>query len=583
MLRFAGHILKWIGGITCVIIILILFVVFKSDESLPDRMILEIDLRSGIAEHASGHPLAELWGKKTLDIKDYVLALERSALDDRVLGIWARLGSAQMSLAHVQEMSEAVSAFQKSGKPTVAFAETIGGLMPANGSYTVATAFEDLRLQPSGDVGLVGLAIEHPFIKGTLDTLGIRPAFGVRENYKNAPNLFTESGFTPDHREATRSLLTDQFDQMISAISRQRAVSEEQVRSWIDGGPYSAQSALGVGLVDELSYTDEAYADLLMKTGPGKKISFGDYIDASEEGGGTRVALIYASGPIGSGKSKYDPVSESQSVGSDTVTDAFLAATEDSEVKAILFRVDSPGGSYVASDAIWHGTRLAQAKGIPVVVSMGSTAASGGYLVSTHADRIVAQPGTITGSIGVYSGKFVTRDFWSKLGVTWDEIYLGKRAGLVSSLSDFSPDGRSLFEDQLDRVYDAFVSQVSDGRALDRERALEIAKGRVWTGQQAKDRGLVDRLGGYKVALREVRDLLGLSEDQEVVLAIYPKPKDLADRILDGDWENLRAESGIASSPSLRAVGSVIRSIDQICESSGGILAWAPWVDHIRH
>jgi protease-4 len=483
----------------------------------------------------------------------------------------------------VQELSEAVSAFRKSGKPTVAFAETVGGLMPANGSYTLATAFEDVRLQPSGDVGLVGLAIEHPFIKGTLDTLGIQPAFGVRENYKNAPNLFTERGFTPDHREATQSLLTDQFDQMISAISRQRAVSEEQVRSWIDGGPYSAQSALGIGLVDELSYVDEAYADLLKKTCQAKKVNFTEYVGAMEEGDGTRVALIYASGPIGGGKSKYDPISESQSVGSDTVTDAFLAATEDPDVKAILFRVDSPGGSYVASDAIWHGTRLAQAKGIPVVVSMGSAAASGGYLISTHADRIVALPGTITGSIGVYSGKFVTRDFWSKLGVSWDGIYLGKRAGLVSSLSDFSPDGRKLFEDQLDRVYDAFVGQVSDGRALNRERALEIAKGRVWTGQQAKARGLVDRLGGFKAALGEVRDLLDLSETHEIVLAVYPKPKDLAERILGGDWENLRVGSGIASSPSLRAVGSVIRSIDQIHESSGGILTWAPWVDHIQH
>ena len=578
MRRWIGRILKWIGACTLILVALLVYVVLTSDEHLPEAMVLEVDFRRGVVEHIPDHPLALLRGRSRLSVREQVLALSRAASDDRVLGLMGRVGGVLMSLAHIQELADAVAAFRRSGKPTLAFAESIGGLSPANGSYLLASAFQEIRLQPSGSVGLVGLAIEHPFIRGTLDSLGIVPAFGIREDYKNAPNTFTEEGFTAKHLEATKSLLKDQFDQLVAGVARGRGVEEGKVRTWVDQGPHTAQAALAGGLVDELSYIDEARKVFASSSVDQEMVPLKTYAQGVEEGQGTRIAVIYGAGTITSGRSRYHVVGESQSVGSDTLVDAFKDATEDPDVEAILFRVDSPGGSYVASDAIWHATRLAQEKGIPVVVSMASFAASGGYLVATHADRVVAQPGTITGSIGVWAGKFVTRNFWKKLGVTWDEVSFGKQARLGSSLSDFAPEERRRFDSQLNRVYDAFVSQVADGRDLSRERAESAARGRVWTGRQAKAHGLVDQLGGFLTALSATRELLGLDEDADVSLVVFPKPRDLTERILEGDWEELRFGNGQELS-----VQALLGMRGHLAELLSGPSTWAPWLEGIVH
>jgi protease-4 len=563
---------------TVLLIALVIVIAVNSGEDLPDKMILEVDFRQGVVEHIPDHPLAELRGSRRLGIREQTLALLEAASDDRVVGVIGRIGSARMSLAHVQELGEAVFSIREAGKPTVAFAETIGGLVPANGSYLLATAFEEINLQASGGVGFVGLAVEHPFVKGALDSLGIKASFGKRENYKNSPNLFTEDAFTPDHLEATRSLLSDQFDQLVTGVAKGREVTEADVLGWVNEGPHSAQAAVASGLVDALSYGEEVYGALTARTGDAEKVELDEYASLLEKREGTRVALIYGVGAIGSGRSRYDPLSEALSVGSDTVTDAFKAATDDPDVKAILFRIDSPGGSYVASDAIWHATRLAQAKGIPVVVSMSSAAASGGYLVSTHADRIVAQPGTITGSIGVFAGKFVTRAFWSKLGVQWDEVYFGKHAGLGSSLADFSDEERQRFDAELDRVYDAFVGQVADGRVISRQDAFDRAKGRIWTGRQAQEKGLVDTLGGFPAAVASIREILDLEPEADVSLAIYPKPKDLSERILEGDWEGLSIGSDSGSS-----VLPILKTVNRLRESISGTMVWTPWLSEVVH
>ena len=578
MRRFIGKIFKWIGAVTVLLITLVIFVALNSGRDLPEKMVLEVDFRKGVVEHIPDHPLAELLGSHRLSVREKTMTLLGAASDDRVLGVVGRVGNSRMSLAHVQELSEAIAAVRSAGKPTVAFAETIGGLIPANGSYLLASAFGEINLQPSGAIGFVGLAVEHPFLKGTLDSLGIKASFGKRENYKNAPNLFTEDSFTVDHLEATRSLLSDQFDQIISGVAAGRKVAEAEVLRWVDSGPHSAQDAIELGIVDRLSYSNQVYSDLLARLGEAEVIDLQDYADLIDEADGTRVALIYSAGAIGTGSSRYDPISEELTVGSDTVIDAFKAVTEDPDIRAILFRIDSPGGSYVASDAIWHATRMAQEKGLPVVVSMGSAAASGGYLVSSHADRVIAQPGTITGSIGVWAGKFVTRDFWSRLGVQWDEVYFGKHASLGTSLTDFSDDERQLFNKELDRVYDAFVDQVAEGRGLSYKASLASARGRVWTGKQAKERGLVDNLGGFPEAVSAIREILELEPDAEVVLETYPKPKELAERILEGDWEGL---SSLAGTESL--VLPIFRSLDLLRGAASSPLVWAPWLGEVLH
>ncbi len=572
-----GRILKWIGTLTVLLVLLLIYVVLTFDDKLPERMVLEVDFRREIVEHTGDHPLALLRGSQRLDLREQLLTISRAGSDDRVVGLIGRIGSQRMSLAHVQELADVIRLFRESGKPCVAFAETIGGMTPANGSYLLSTAFDKIRLQPSGSVGLVGLSVEHPFLRGTLDSLGIQPVFGQREDYKLAPNMYTETAFTDRHREATLALLGDQFDQLVSGIADGRGVETDIVRAWIEEGPYMAKEALAAGLVDVLSYVDEAHGSFAVEHPDAERVKLSAYAREETSDSGSRIALIYGVGTIVSGPSRYGPVDESQTAGSDTVLEAFDKASADPDVRAILFRVDSPGGSYVASDAIWRATRLAQEKGIPVVVSMGSAAASGGYLVSSHADRVVAQPGTITGSIGVWAGKFVTSEFWSRLGISWDSVSIGSQARLSSSLADFSSEERKRFDEQLDRVYEAFVEQVAAGREMSAGQVQASARGRVWTGRQAQAQGLVDDLGGYATALDATRALLGLDAGADLSLVVYPKPKDLAERILQGDWESLSAEL----EPGIQQ--HLFGRLSSLRELLGGPAAWTPWLDGIRH
>jgi protease IV len=574
-MRFIGKVLKWIGAITVVCVLLLVYAVWSFEEDLPETMILEVDFRKGAVEYVGDHPLASLRGDH-LTVREQVAAITRAGLDDRVLGLIGRIGGARMSLAHVQEYADAISVFRASGKPAIAFAESIGGLVPANGSYLLATAFEEIRMQPSGGVGLVGLAVEHPFLKGTLDSLGIEPVFGKREDFKLAPNLFTEDGFTEDHLHATRRLLSDQFSQLVEGVARGRQVDTTTVVAWIDEGPFDAQTAFAKGLIDELSYLDEA-RKRFRGDGETEFIALKDYTETLDVVSGASVGVIYGVGTITSGASIYDPVGDSQTAGSDTIVEAFEEAIE-ANVEAIIFRVDSPGGSYVASDAVWRATRLAQERGIPVVVSMGAAAASGGYLVSTHADRIIAQPGTITGSIGVWAGKFLTPKLWQRLGVSWDTVSLGKRASMFSSLKDFSPEERAYFDAELDRVYDAFTAQVGDGRDIDPNPLDAVARGRVWTGKEARENGLVDVLGGFSTSLIVTRELLGLQSDAELDVVVFPKPKELAERLLEGDWEVLTED--YASGFSIDQLSSRVGDLKSLL---AGPVAWAPWINVIRY
>lgn len=569
MIAVVGRILKWIGALTVAFILLIVVLAVSIHESLPEKMVLQVDFRDGTTEYIGDHPLALIQKGNRLDIRRQVETILKAAADDRVVGLIGRVGGARMSLAHVQEISDAIRVFRESDKPSVAFAESIGGLAAANASYLLATAFENIKLQPSGSVGLVGLSVEHPFFRGSLDSLGVIPSFGKREAYKTGPNLFTEAGFTEAHREAAEALLSGHFEQLVAGVANGRDVDQLKVRSWIDAAPLSAQAALSEGAVDQLAYLDEVRSAFAGASEP-TIVDLADYAQHSSAEG-VEVALVHAVGTIVPGKSTYDPVGESNTVGSDTIVEAIRDAL-DSGAPAIVLRVDSPGGAYSAADAIWRATRLAQESSVPVIVSMSSVAASGGYLISTHADHVIAQPGTITGSIGVWGGKFVMRDMWRKIGVTFDSVHFGPQARFSSTLTDFSESERMRFEAQLDRVYDAFVAQVSDGRNLLRQKVSALAQGKVWTGQQAQEVGLVDEIGGYAAAIEVARDLLGLAPDTDIQFVIYPKPKDLAERIIEGDWESLKTKNDLSLGRTAIAIAGRITSVVALA-------VWAPWVE----
>jgi protease IV len=533
--KFIMRLLAAIGGLVIIALALVMVCAVVMKKSVPAKVILEADFEKHLVEYVPDDPLARIVSGKVPTVLGVVEALERASKDKRVVGLVARVGEAGLSLAEIQEIRDAVIAFRGSGKPAIAYAETFGEGSKGNGSYYLATAFDEIDLQPSGDVGLAGLMLESPFIRGTLDKVGLVPRMDHRSEYKNALNEITERKFTPAHREATEKIMDSAFGQIVKGIAQARKMSEPEVRALIDRGPFLGDEALKAKLVDKLVYRDAAYEEIKQKAGPHAKFLYlSKYL--ARAGGpydeGTTVALIYGVGGVNRGKNGYNPMSQEVTMGADTMAAAFRAAADDKNVKAILFRIDSPGGSYVASDTIWRETVRAKKAGKPIIVSMGGVAGSGGYFVAMSADKIVAQPATLTGSIGVFAGKMITTNFWDKLGISWDEVHTSSNAMVFTGLQDYTPAQWKRFESWLDRVYDDFTTKVAQGRKLPKEKVQEIAKGRVWTGEDAKALGLVDELGGFPVALRLVREAIGLDADAKIHLKEFPRPKSPLETLL---------------------------------------------------
>ncbi len=500
------------------------------------RTLLEVDFETAVVEYAPPDPFAQLSLKDTPSVRGLVEALTRAAEDDRVAGLIARVGQGGMGFAQLQELRDAVIAFRASGKPAYAFSETFGEVATGNASYYLATAFDEIYLQQSGDVNLTGLMFETPFLRGTLEKMGVTPRMDHRYEYKNAKNLFTETEFTEAHREATESLMTSIFDGMVAGMAEGRGMSEDELRELIAAGPYYGQEAVDAGLVDALAYRDEAYDAIREQAGSDAELLYlGAYRerDGKMWDEGEHVALIYGVGGIARGKSEYNAFSGSATMGSDTVTAAFRAAVKDQKVKAILFRIDCNGGSYVASDAVLNEVRRAREAGKPVIASLGNVAASGGYFVVMAADKIVAQPGTITGSIGVLGGKLLTSEMWGKIGLSWDSVETSANASMWTGTHDYSEEQWARYSFWLDRVYEDFTTKVAEGRDLPLERVKEIAKGRVWTGTQARELGLVDELGGFTVALDQVRAAIGLEAGAPVNLRVFPRERSPWEELFD--------------------------------------------------
>jgi len=544
MRQFFLRLFAAIGGLVVALVLLAALVgviVQAAKARVPSRVLLEVSFESGLLEQVPDDPIARVVMRDRPTLRGTVEALEKASRDPRVAGLVATLGAAPLGSAKIQELRDAVKAFRAGKKTAVAFAETFGEFGPGNGAYYLATAFDEIWLQPSGDVGLTGLIAENPFLRGTFEKLGVTPRLDHRYEYKNAMNVYTERGFTPAHREATAKIVGSIFGQMLKGIAEGRKLTTDEVRSLFDRGPYLAPGALAAKLVDGLAYRDEVYEKAKKQAGEGAKLLLlGEY--AKRAGGlhvkGKTIALIYGVGAVQRGTSEYDPLGDAATMGSDTVTEAFRAAVADEDVKAILFRVDSPGGSYVASDAIWRETVRAKKSGKPVIVSMGNLAGSGGYFVSMAADKIVAQPGTITGSIGVLGGKMLTSGFWDKVGLSWDDVHTSANATYWTGTHDYSPAEWARFQAWLDRVYQDFTRKVADGRKLPIEKVLEVAKGRIWSGEDAKALGLVDELGGLPTALRLARQAAGIPEKEDVRLQVYPRPKEPLELLLRGGRES---------------------------------------------
>ncbi len=549
--------------------------------SLGAADILVLDLNHGYGEAPTSTALTSLLSEEEPSLRDLLDGIERAGGDPRIKGIVAHLGAQEYGSGQTQEIREAILAFRAHGKFAIAHAETFGEAGPGTRSYYLATAFDQILLQPFGLVGLTGFRAEVPFAKDLLDKLGIEAKFEHRSEYKTAMNSLTERGMTPAHREETDSIVTSIFGQTVRDIAAARQMGEAEVRRLVDGGPYLYRDAQRLKLVDGIGYWADALQAAQSRAANAKTVPLRRYLDAAgrPNAKGPTVALIHAVGIIQRGSSGGSPLSGSTFVGSDTLVRALRKASEDKNIRAILLRIDSPGGSATASETIWNEVAHVRNSGKPIVVSMGDVAGSGGYYIAAGATKIVAQPGTLTGSIGVVAGKIMTGGLWEKLGVRWEASEAGGNASMYSSIQDYTPQGKQRFEASLDEIYEGFKSRVAMGRKLSPEKVEEIAKGRVWTGEEAKARGLVDELGGYAMALRLIKEAMGVPVEQEVSLKAYPPPKDarevLLSRLLGRDEEETSVTSP-AASQALAPLRPLLQRIELLTAPPGVLIMQPP-------
>jgi protease-4 len=557
---------------------------------IADTTVLRFDFQRPQTEKASVGLADQFLGERAASFTDTVDAIRRAADDGRVRGLIARTGDVPLGLAQVQELRDAILAFRAKGKFAYAYADTFGDLGGGTRAYYLSTAFDEIWLQPIGSIGLTGIAAELPFFKGTLDKLGVTAAFDRRAEYKSAMTQLTDTKLPATDREAFDGMVKSVYGQMVDGIAKERKLDADTVRGLIDNGPYGTDEAQAKHLIDHVGYADEAIAAARKQAGAGARTMTGPQYLAAEKVGaptGLVVALVRAIGEIHSGHNPSGPAGDSDGVAADDLVKAVSDAARDTAVKAIVLRIDSPGGSAIASETIWRA--IEQARTVkPVVVSMGDTAASGGYYIATPATKIVAEPGTLTGSIGVFSGKLVTAGLWDKIGVSWDEVSQGRNAGIESQLHDFTPEQHDKFERELDQTYHAFIAHVADGRKLDPAKAESLAKGRVWTGAEAKDSGLVDELGGLDVAVRLAKDAAHVAVDQPITLRPYPAPRSPLQQILAGLAGEDDDSGGIGVSASLgrlQALGPLLGRLDMLTravEETQGTRATMPPVELSR-
>ena len=478
---------------------------------------LEIDLAGPFPEFSSPDFLTSYLLGRPVSVRDVWDGFRKAAVDSRIRCVLIRLGPLECDWAKISEVRDAIRGFRASGKEVIAYIEEAPEF---DKEYYLATACDRIILHPLGWLGVNGIGGWTPFLKEGLDKLGIEAEFEHVEEFKTAYNMFMEKGFTEPHRLMLEALYQDIFSEYVRAVAEARKKSESEVRANIDRGLFQGEQAVDAGLVDGLLYEDELGDLLREKDRKLRRVSLGEYIRISADSlgleTGRKVALIYAAGPIVGGERPYG------TIGGRTLSRVIRRAREDRSVAAIVLRVDSPGGSAVASDVIWREMALAK-KEKPLVVSMSDLAGSGGYWISMAAHRIVAQPQTLTGSIGVIGGKFNLAGLYEKLGITAEKMTFGQRADLFSTFRPFSPEDRRLLKEQILWTYEKFLSKAAEGRDLSREEVDQVGKGRVWTGKQAKEIGLVDELGGLNKALELSKELAGIPAGEDVKLVVWPK------------------------------------------------------------
>jgi protease-4 len=542
----------------------VLMLAVGREPAVPSNAYLVLRVEGDLADASSDTVFESVLGGRRNGTRAIVENLRKAKADRRVSGVIVRpSGLTSAYWARLQEVRDAILDFRSSGKPAVAHLE-YGG----DREYFVATACDRVFLLPTSPLDISGFASYEVFLRGTLDKVGAYPDFVHIGDFKTAPNQFTEKTFTPAHREMAESLNRDLFEQFVQAVASARKKSHEEVRQLVDEGPFLAEDAVRVGLIDDLVYDDQVDAKVRPGAKAGARLKDDDYakVRAASVGlaGRSRIAVINAYGVINSGRSGIDPLNGAV-VGSDTLVEYIRKARKDRSVKAIVLHVDSPGGSTVASDAIWR--ELVQAStgpgARPLVASMSDLAASGGYYIAMAAPDIVAEPGTLTGSIGIFGGKIVTGGTYAKLGMNIEAVSIGKHAEMNSPVRPYSEQDRAKLDEQLRAFYDQFIEKVAASRHKKPEQIDAIAQGRVWTGRQAKDLGLVDALGGLDKAIAIAKERAKIPAGEQVELIVYPPKRTLYD-LLMSSLSGMDEQAQLASLLGIRdrrAVGALTAPI----------------------
>jgi len=544
---FLGRVFKRfllaLGGLvffTIVLVCVLSWAAAKKAAILPHEFVLYLPITEDFLEHPNmAGPYN--FGNRTPVISDIMAALDAGTKDQCVKGLVVNLEAQSLNIAHLQELVKAVKDFRAAGKFAYIYSNSYGDGGSGLGSYYLASAFDEIWLQPMGTVSLAGISIEMPFARGALEKLGVEPQFFARKEYKSIFETFTRNEMSPQNRKAMTVLLTDLSDQLTGGISENRKFNDEQIQSFLDQGVFLDQEAAQAGLVTKLddfiglrrkvstdvtgvADNDKIFVNLMNYTGAGP-------VNPARQ----KVAMVYVVGDIVSGSID----SRASSFGGDTMASAYeisediIAAANEDDIKAIVVRIDSPGGSPVAAETMRLALLKAQEKGKKVIVSMGYMAASGGYWVAAPADYIFAMPGTLTGSIGVAGGKFVLEDLWRKLGINWDSISLAPHAGMWSFNRPFSEREVAIMNKTMDSIYDNFVARVASGRKMTKAQADKLARGRVWTGRQAQEVGLVDELGTLDQALDYTAKQIGLTDRHDLEVIVMPQPKTPLEMIVE--------------------------------------------------
>ncbi|MBV9061321.1 MAG: signal peptide peptidase SppA [Alphaproteobacteria bacterium] len=506
--------------VALVLAVLILIGMFRGD-GLPDKMVLTADLRTPMSD--SNRPSAFDLGH-SLTVMDLVLTLDRASHDDRVKGLYVRVGDGGIPVPQAQEIGAALKRFRNSGRFVIAHSQGFdsGGL----GDYLAAAHASELWMQPKSPFGASGAGAGTIFLRGLFDKIQAQPQMVKRAEYKSAADLFMEKDYTGPDREQTTAFLQSWYDTAASGAAAARHLPLKAVTASFEESPQFAEDALHNRLIDRIGYDDDAKDAAVARAGSGAKaVSVRKYErNAVPSGTGRpKIAVIEAAGEIHEGGGRESQLDSSSSIASDDYAGAIREAAKDSSIRAIVLRVDSPGGSVSASDQILNALQKARRAGKPVVVSMGTLAASGGYYISCFADRIVAEPGTLTGSIGVLTGKVSFGKTAGLIGVGVDQIGVGKNALMDSAISPYTPDQWANLNHQADVIYADFLNKVATGRKLPLTQVQQIARGRVWTGADAKRRGLVDELGGFWTAVADAKKLSGIAPQEETAFRIYPR------------------------------------------------------------